>query len=123
MAVHETNREEVPIPTSYSEAVNDPIWGEAWKEAINKELVSLKGNSTWEETVPPKHANLVSSKWVFTAKFHTNGSLEKLKARLVARGFSQKYGVDFEDTFAPTVRYDTLRLFFAAVAIKNLECH
>jgi hypothetical protein len=73
--------------------------------------------------VPPREANLVTSKWVFTAKYNTDGSLQKLKARLVARGFLQKYGVDFEDTFAPTVRFDTLRLFFAMVAMHDLECH
>lgn len=86
-------------------------------------MIALKANNTWEEMVPPRKANLITSKWVFASKFHTNGSLEKLKARLVARGFSQKYGVDFEDTFAPTVRHDTLKLFFAVVAMKDLECH
>jgi hypothetical protein len=67
--------------------------------------------------------NIVSSKWVFATKFNTDGSLDKLKARLVARGFSQKFGVDYEYTFAPTLRHDTLRIFFAIVAIQDLECH
>jgi hypothetical protein len=66
---------------------------------------------------------LVTSKWVFNAKFNTDGSLKRLKARLVARGFLQKYSVDFEDTFALTVRFDTLRLFFAIIAMHDLECH
>lgn len=116
-------KEYVPTPGTYNEAITDPIWGEKWQEAINEELNALSSNNTWEEVVPPKEANLVTSKWVFKAKYNTDGSLQKLKARLVARGFSQKYGVDFEDTFAPTVRFDTLRLFFAVVAMHDLECH
>ena len=54
---------------------------------------------------------------------HIDGSLDKLKARLVARGFSQVCGVDYSDTFAPTVRFDTLRLFMVIVALEDLECH
>ena len=73
--------------------------------------------------VKPINANVVTSKWVFKVKLNSDGSLDKLKARLVARGFSQMYGVDYERTFAPTVRFDTLRLFFAIVALEDLECH
>jgi hypothetical protein len=73
--------------------------------------------------VPPRHANLVTSKWVFKAKYNTDGSLKKLKARLVARGFLQKYGVDFKDTFALTVRFDTLRLFLTIVTMHDLKCY
>jgi hypothetical protein len=65
----------------------------------------------------------VTSKWVFTIKYNIDSSLQKLKVRLVVRGFSQKYGVDFEDIFAPTVRFDTLRLFFTMVVMYDLECH
>lgn len=54
---------------------------------------------------------------------HINGTLDKLKARLVARGFSQIFGVNYTNTFAPTVKFDTLRLFLAVVALEDLECH
>ena len=73
--------------------------------------------------VPPRGANIVTSKWVFKAKMYIDGTLDKLKARLVARGFSQMYGVDFTDTFAPTVKFDTLRLFLVIIALENLECY
>ena len=115
--------ESIPIPKTYQEAVNDPDWGHLWNEAVAKEIESLVGNLTWEEVTLPKHANLTTSKWVFTVKRKTDGSVERFKARLVARGFSQKYGVDFEDTFAPTVRHDTLRAFLAVVCSENLELH
>ena len=73
--------------------------------------------------VPPKGANLVTSKWVFDVKRLISGAIEKFKARLVVRGFSQKFGVDFQETFAPTVRHDTLRVFMAAVCERDLELH
>lgn len=73
--------------------------------------------------VPPEGANLVSTKWVYTVKLRNDGTIERFKARLVARGFSQLYGVDYSETFAPTVRMDTLRVFAACVAAEDLECH
>ena len=113
----------IPTPNTYKDAVQDPVWGELWKEAINAELVALAANGTWQEEVPPKKANIVTSKWVFKPKMHVDGSLDKLKARLVARGFSQIHGVDYEDTFAPTVKFDTLRVFLAIAAMEDLELH
>ena len=113
----------IPVPESYEQAIKDPIWGQLWKEAIQAELTALISNGTWEAVVPPKGANLVTSKWVFKAKMHIDGTLEKLKARIVARGFSQMYGIDYTDTFAPTVKFDTLRLFLVIVALEDLECH
>jgi len=65
----------------------------------------------------------VSLKWVFNVKYNTSRSLNKLKARLVTRGFLQIHGIDFNETFALTVRYNTLRLFFTVVVINNKECY
>lgn len=69
----------------------------------------------------PQGSNLVSTKWVFTIKTKDN-KLERFKARLVARGFSQVLGKDYNETFAPTVRLDTLRMFLALVAKEDLDC-
>lgn len=112
----------IPIPKSYKEALTDPTYGEEWREAIFEEITSLEANTTWIEEIPPKDANLISTKWVFTVKTEPDGSLDRFKARLVARGFSQTYGEDYTDTFAPTVRMDTLRVFLAIVAAEDLEC-
>jgi len=60
----------------------------------------------------------VSTKWVFTVKVKADNTLDRFKARLVARGFSQIYGIDYFETFAPTVRMDILRMFLA-IAAKN----
>ena len=60
---------------------------------------------------------------MFKSKLHINSSLDKLKARVVARDFSQMHSIDYEDIFAPTVKFDTLHVFLALVALENLKCH
>jgi hypothetical protein len=112
----------IHIPRTYKEAINDPKHAEQWRAAMAEEMLSLHANGTFQEVIPPKGSNLVSCKWVFTVKTTPNGSLERFKARLVARGFSQVHGQDYDQTFAPTVRMDTLRLFLATVAAEDLEC-
>jgi hypothetical protein len=111
----------IQIPRTYKEATQGQ-YAEQWRAAMAEEMLSLHANGTFQEVVPPKGANLVSCKWVFTIKTTTDGALDRYKARLVARGFSQVYGQDYDQTFAPTVRMDTLRLFLAAVAAEDLEC-
>jgi Reverse transcriptase (RNA-dependent DNA polymerase) len=113
---------EVTAPLTYERAIKDPTYGAAWKAAIEEEIRALVANNTWCEEQAPKGANLVSTKWVFTTKTDVHGVVERFKARLVARGFSQIFGEDYDQTFAPTVRTDTLRIFLAMVAAGNLEC-
>ena len=98
----------VKIPQTYQQAINDPTYGKQWKLAITEEIISLIENGTWKQVVPPAGANLVSTKWVFTIKTKADGTIERFKARLVARGFSQIHSQDYSDTFAPTVHIDTL---------------
>jgi hypothetical protein len=113
----------VLIPKSYDAAIRDAIYGYQWQQAIKREINALLVNQTWEERVPPERANIVSSRWVFDVKYTPTSEIEKFKARLVARGFSQVQGLDFDETFAPTVRIDSLRLLLAIVALEDLECH
>ena len=104
-------------PVSYRQAVNS---GDSfrWKEAIQKELTSHATNGTWEVVNKPKGRKTITSKWVFKKKFLPSGLIDKYKARLVARGFTQQHGIDYEETFAPTLRYESLRLLFA-LAVKH----
>ncbi len=111
----------IPIPKSYQEAINDPIYGHHWLRATKDEISQLEGNNTYVAEIPPKGANIVTCRWVFAVKYNEDGTVLKFKARLVARGFSQIYGIDYDETFAPTVRMDTLRAVLALVAIKDLE--
>lgn len=112
----------IRIPQTYKQAMSDPENALKWREAIMEEIRTLVGNGTWEELIPPQGANLITTKWVFTVKLKVDGTIERFKARLVARGFSQQHGIDYTETFAPTVRMDTLRLFLATVAKEGKEC-
>jgi hypothetical protein len=70
-----------------------------------------------------KGANIVSYKWVFKIKRLLNSQINRYKARLVVRGFSQRYEVNYKETFTPIVRMESLRILLAIIAIKNLEIY
>ncbi len=80
-------------------------------------------NEIWKETVSLRRVNIIISKWVFKLKLNINEFLNKLKARLVTKGFSQIYNVDYKNIFTLTVKFNTLWVFLTIVALKNLECH
>jgi hypothetical protein len=111
----------VPIPINYEAAVGDPVFGQQWIEAIDRELNEITANGTWEIAPVPEEANIVTSRWVFDVKYLLSGDIERFKARLVARGFSQVYGIDFEETFAPTMRIDSLRILLCIMALEDME--
>lgn len=103
-------------PRNLTEAMATPEWPE-WKAAIEKELADLQANGTWEVVRAPAGANMISSKWVFRIKFNNRGELERFKARLVARGFTQRYGIDFDQTYSPVLKITSLRLLVALAAL------
>jgi hypothetical protein len=71
----------------------------------------------------PKGKSVVSSKWIYKIKHAADGSVEKFKARFVARGFSQKEGIDYEDTFAPVARYTSIRVVIALASVLGWKLH
>jgi hypothetical protein len=111
----------VNIPRNYTEAVNDPVWGAYWKEAIKDEIAKLQALGTWEYAELPEGKKPVGTKWVFIVKRTPTGLIDRFKARLVAQGFSQVPGDDFLETFSPTVRQESLRVLLAIGAYKDLE--
>lgn len=110
-------------PTSYDEAVNDPIHGRRWREAIEDELQNLENHQTWEYDKLPLGRKAIGSKWMFKVKYNTDGSVARFKARLVAQGFSQVHGINFSETFALTVRRESLRIYLALCLMLNLFIH
>lgn len=100
------------IPKSYYEIFerNDK---NKWEEAIKDEINSLLTNKTWILVNKPENKNIISCKWVFNIKNNERGEPSKYKARLVARGFSQQYLEDYDETFAPVTRITTLRFMLA----------
>lgn len=78
-----------------------------------EEIRALEKNGTWEIVERPRGKKLLSCKWVFTPKYKADSTLDKLKARLVARGFTQTYGIDYKETFAPVAKLNTIRILLA----------
>lgn len=110
--------EDVFEPRTYSEAINSRDAGK-WLDAIREELDSIEQNQTWTLVDLPIGKRAIGSKWVFKTKTDVNGIVIRRKARLVAQGFSQKYGVDYDEVFAPVVRSTTLRLLLSVAGAKN----
>lgn len=104
-------------PRTAKEALSGPD-GDQWKKAMDDEMESLRANNTWELVDLPDDRKAVGSRWVFKTKQENSGSI-KYKARLVARGFSQKYGEDYYEIFAPVVRHPTIRILLTLAKRKK----
>ena len=92
-------------PTIYEEAVQKKVWVETTME----EYQSIMKNGVWDIVTKLEKTSVVSSKWIYKIKHADIGSIKKYKARFVAREFSQKEGIDYEETFAPIARYTSIR--------------
>ena len=86
---------------------------------MSEELAALDRTGTWEIVPLPSHAVPITCKWVFKIKTKSDGSLERYKARLVARGFQQTQGRDYEETFAPVAHMTTVRTMIAVAASRS----
>ncbi|CAI7846674.1 unnamed protein product [Closterium sp. NIES-54] len=112
---------DIPTPRSYAEAVEGP-YSSQWQAAMDAEMASWKSTGTYVDAVPPPGANIVSGIWIFRVK-RPPGSPPVFKARYVARGFSQRQGVDYFQTFSPTPKMTTLRVLLHIAAQRDYELH
>ncbi|KAJ9561120.1 hypothetical protein OSB04_006280 [Centaurea solstitialis] len=109
-------------PKTYREAVTSSE-GPQWKEAIKSEIDSILQNHTWELVDLPPGCKPLGYRWIFKKKMKTDGTIDKYKARLVIKGYRQKEGLDYFDTYSPVTRITSIRLVLAIAAIRNLQIH
>ncbi|CAO2199473.1 unnamed protein product [Urochloa humidicola] len=95
----------------------------AWRKAMLEEMKAIEENETWDLVDPPAGCRPIGLKWVFKVKRDERGAVVKHKARLVARGFVQREGIDFEEVFAPVARMESVRLLLALAAAKDWQIH
>ena len=114
--------EEESDPKSTREALSSEE-KDKWTVAMEKEFSSLKANDVWDIVDLPKDRKAIGSKWIFKRKRDAEGNVERYKARLVAQGFTQKDGIDYDETFSPVVRFESIRTIIALAARHNLQLH
>lgn len=110
-----TQIDNIRVPKNVQEAMSDP----KWKNAVMEEMNTLIKNNTWDVVTLLANQKVVACRWVFSVRHNTNGSVERYKARLVVQGFTQTYGIDYEETFAPVAKLNSIRVLIFLVV--NLD--
>lgn len=109
-------------PVTLREALSGPKSRE-WTDAMTNEIGSLAENDVWDLVTLPEGRKAIGSKWIYKTKLDADGNIERYKARLVAQGFNQKYGIDYDETFSPVVRFESIRTVIALAANYALKVH
>ncbi|RVX10878.1 Retrovirus-related Pol polyprotein from transposon TNT 1-94 [Vitis vinifera] len=104
-----TSLDDTQVPNTIQEAFKIS----KWKKAVQDEIDALEKNGTWTITDLPVGKRPMGYKWIFSIKYKADGSIERFKARLVARGFTQSYGIDYQETFAPVAKLNTIRILLS----------
>jgi hypothetical protein len=108
-----------PVPSSVRTALADLHW----RRDIEEEYAALLANHTWDLVPRPPDTNVVTGKWQFHHKLTSDGSLDRYKARWVLRGFTQRPGVDYDETFSPIVKFTTVRVVLSLALSQNRVIH
>jgi Reverse transcriptase (RNA-dependent DNA polymerase) len=102
-------------PTSFAAANKLP----EWREAMSLELNALAKNGTWILVPSNPNQNVIGCKWIYKIKQHADGSIERYKARLFAKGYNQEVGTDYHETFSPVVKHTTIRVVLSLATSRN----
>jgi hypothetical protein len=108
-----------PVPSSVRTALADPHW----RRAMEDEYAALLANHTWDLVPCPPGTNVVTGNWLFRHKLTLDGSLDRYKARWVLRGFTQRPGVDYDETFSPVVKFATVRVVLSLALSHDWAIH
>lgn len=104
---------------TFDQAVNSEDSHE-WKKVMQEEYDSLIRNGTWRLVDRKKGQRIVDNRWVYRIKRNSHNAVERYKARLVARGFTQCYGIDYSETFSPVVKFASIRALLALAAERKM---
>ena len=96
-------------PKNVSEALQHPLW----QQAMQDEYESLIGLRTWDLCALPPDRNAIGSRWIFKVKTDSDGNLDKFKARLVAQGYSQQPGLDYDETYSPVAKQSSMKILLS----------
>ena len=106
-------------PKNMNEAINNPIW----KKSMDKELKAQINKNTWEMVIPPEGVNIVESKWTYCLKKNDKNTIICPKSHLVAQGFTQTFGVNYDETYTPVIRMTSLWTICTIAACNNWPIH
>ena len=104
---------------SYIETAHE----EVWRRAMREEMLAIDKNNTWELEIPPPNCRPIGLKWIFKLKKNPQGEVIKDKALLLVKGYSQRKGIDYEEVYAPVVRFETIQILIALAALKEWQIH
>jgi hypothetical protein len=107
------------VPSSVRTALADPHW----RRAMEEEYAALLANHTWDLVPRPPGTNVVTGKWLFRHKMTSDGSLDRYKARWVLWGFTQRPGVNYDETFSPVVKFATVRAVLSLALSRDWAIH
>ena len=105
--------------SSFREATQHQVWVDAMVEVYS----SIMTNDVWEVVPRPQERSVVGSRWIYKIKYAADGSTEKFKARFVAKGYAQKEGIDYEETFTPVAKYTSIKPVIALAMHMGWEIH
>ena len=114
-----SNLSNVNLPKSFEEAMKISDW----REVVFEEMKALKKNGTWEICSLPKLLVHVGCKWVFTVKHKSNGTVERFKAQLVAKRYTQTYGIDYLEIFVPMTKMNNVRILLPLATRNDWSLH
>ena len=109
-----------PEPETYDEAINSTEKKE-WRKAMEEEMKALRENKTWELCELPPKCKAVECKWVYRMKSDETGQIIRFKAKVVAKEYTQRQGIDYDEIFAPVTRLTTPRILLSVYAVRELE--
>jgi hypothetical protein len=106
-------------PICFEQAVGNP----KWDNAMDEKMATLDANAIWELVVLPEDKKAIGCKWVYEVKHNADGFVSRYKTRLIAKGYAQTYGIDYEETYSPVAKMTTVRAIIAMATIKGWSLH